>query len=111
MLWVVGLLQTDQIIKLRMRGRDLGGRLLFETSKILVFRVHDQDLLDESRRGSAKGDTLAAEYSQGNYRCTFQVKVTEIVEDKGDAKGSVILMMPLPGRIRRTFMGIPPGGP
>lgn len=92
------------MLKIRLRGFDTGARLIYETPKGLALRVEgNTQLLEDARRGSARGDTITAEFTQGNYRCNFQARMTDLEEDRSDAQGSVVLTIALPARVRRTL--------
>ena len=99
--------QSVQILlpeKGALRQGQYAGRLLFHRDYELAIRLESGPGLEELTAGfgaSVAGTGAQIEYRQGNYLCSFQSKF-ELTLDRS-IPVSLLLIMPLPGTIRRVL--------
>lgn len=108
---MVPLFARDQQVELRLKRRDIDAQLIYETAHELAFRIEAQEL-DKEMTGFAPIEQLReflgpnnvrVNYRQGNYRCVFESALKRLDVDRSCPRGSLILNLQLPPRVRRIL--------
>jgi len=90
----VPLFYENQIIRLRIRGVDCEGRILYETNNRVVVSL-ESDLIPRT------GETVEGHLQQGNFQCSFSTKIQNMELGLRDRKW--ILDLAYPATFKRSL--------